>query len=179
MAETDLLVSCPHCKTQYHVSPDLIGQRAECPRCARQFTMAPLSDEPLKPEAPPPEEVVPEQQSSRPPGSAIVSCVSCGVKYDVPVEFLGDSAECSECGELFTLAEDPEAVSDTTEVISAKAELDENENLVRFCRKKVGMLPNVKDRFSVAVVSTHSSLDIPREMIPPPPPKKKWWQFWK
>ena len=138
-----------------------------------------LSDEPLKPEAPPPEEVVPEQQSSRPPGSAIVSCVSCGVKYDVPVEFLGDSAECSECGELFTLAEDPEAVSDTTEVISAKAELDENENLVRFCRKKVGMLPNVKDRFSVAVVSTHSSLDIPREMIPPPPPKKKWWQFWK
>ena len=58
-------------------------------------------------------------------------------------------------------------------------ELDENENLVRFCRKKVGMLPNVKDRFSVAVVSTHSSLDIPREMIPPPPPKKKWWQFWK
>ena len=152
MAETDLLVSCPHCKTQYHVSPDLLGQRAECPRCARQFTMAPLSDEPLKPEAPPPEEVVPEQQSFRPPGSAIVSCVSCGVKYDVPVEFLGDSAECSECGELFTLAEDPEAVSDTTEVISAKAELDENENLVRFCRKKVGMLPNVKPFYVVVVI---------------------------
>ncbi len=179
MAETDLLVSCPHCKTQYRVSPGLLGQRAECPRCARQFTMLPLSDEPPKPKTPPPEEIVPEQPCSRPPGSAIVSCASCGVKYEVPVEFLGDSAECSECGALFALAEDPEAVSDATEVISAKAELDETENLVRFCRKKVGMLPNVKDRFSVAVVSTHSNLDIPREIIPPPPPKKKWWQFWK
>ena len=182
MRETGILISCPHCKAQYHIPSDLIGQQAECPRCAKQFTMFPPGSQ--QPEEPKTKETlkrdeVPDLPPSRPPGSVIVSCHSCGVKFEVPVEFLGDSAECSECGDFFTLAEDPDVISDRTEVIAAKAELDENENLVRFYRKRVGMLPNVKDRFSVAVVATHSSLNIPKEIIPPPPPKKKWWQFWK
>lgn len=181
MREQSLLVSCPHCKTKYHIPPELLGQKTECPRCAKQFTMELAEKE--QPERPgkaslPPRMTVPEPPPSR-PSLVIVSCHSCGVKYEIPAEFLGDSAECSECGDIFTLTEDPENLSDNTEVIAAKAELDENENLVKFYRKKVGMLPKVKDHFSVAVVATHSSMNIPKEIIPPPPPKRKWWQFWK
>ncbi len=182
MREQSLLVSCPHCKTKYHIPPELLGQKTECPRCTKQFTME-LADE--KQEEQPKQTVLPprmnvqEPPPSRPSGLVIVSCRSCGAKYEIPDEFLGDSAECSECGDIFPLTEDPDSVSDNTEVIAAKAELDENENLVKFYRKKVGMLPKVKDQFSVAVVATHSSINIPKEIIPPPPPQKKWWQFWK
>ena len=126
MREQSLLVSCPHCKTKYHIPPELLGQKTECPRCAKQFTMELAEKE--QPERPgkaslPPRMTVPEPPPSR-PSLVIVSCHSCGVKYEIPAEFLGDSAECSECGDIFTLTEDPENLSDNTEVIAAKAELD-------------------------------------------------------
>ena len=125
MREQSLLVSCPHCKTKYHIPPELLGQKTECPRCTKQFTME-LADE--KQEEQPKQTVLPprmnvqEPPPSRPSGLVIVSCRSCGAKYEIPDEFLGDSAECSECGDIFPLTEDPDSVSDNTEVIAAKAE---------------------------------------------------------
>lgn len=182
MREAALLVSCPHCNAQYHIPPDLIGENAECPRCGKEFTMLQVEEKEKdaeKESLPPEKEVLPETPHGPPPGIVFVSCTSCGVKFEVPEEFLGDTAECSECGDYFTLAADPNIGSDDTEIISARVALDEEENVVRFYRRRVGMLPEVKDRFSVAVVATHSSLNIPKEIIPEPPPKKKWWQFWK
>ena len=40
MREAALLVSCPHCKAQYHIPPNLIGENAECPRCGKKFSVS-------------------------------------------------------------------------------------------------------------------------------------------
>jgi predicted Zn finger-like uncharacterized protein len=52
-------VVCPHCETQFHLKPDMLGKAMRCPECKDIFTVTAAREEfpPLLPEEAPPKEV--------------------------------------------------------------------------------------------------------------------------
>ncbi len=81
-----------------------------------------------------------------------VSCPKCKTVYVVPIEFVGQVAECANCDLTFIVPdisdESKEYVTTETGTISAE-EIDKAlcKNTVKVSRHSVGMIPTIKDKF--------------------------------
>jgi len=89
------------------------------------------------------------------------SCPKCGATFEVPEEYCGQSAECAECNDVFTLpsleefqaAMSATCIIDTSEVIESDND-DENPmqdtGTVKIDRAEmIGMIPNIKESFDL------------------------------
>lgn len=134
------------------------------------------------------------------------TCVSCGASLEVPIEYCGMDAECTECAAAFTLptleeleqpaeeaapapqpAAEPEPVEESANDTNAMADT----GTVKIDRASIGMIPDVADQFKVDFETAYSKtepekqekaveeVDVEPELEMPPKPVKKWWQFWK
>jgi hypothetical protein len=87
-----------------------------------------------------------------------VSCPKCKTAYTVPMDFVGQAAECGQCDSTFVIPnpedKSKEYVSTETGTISAE-EIDKAlcKHTVKISRHSVGMIPNIKDRFEFGTKS--------------------------
>lgn len=114
-------------------------------------------------------------------------CPSCGAKYSLPKEYVGQEAECTKCQAKFTIQE----------VVQAEQQADAgmtNTSTTRMPKMSgsVGMVPQVDDEFKLDViqsvtptarkVTSDGVAYTTREAVSAQetlPKKKSWWQFWK
>ena len=141
--------------------------------------------------------------------SFIYSCFNCGTELEVPIEFCGQHAECTECSQVFALpstdevqaAIDGQASAGNEVPEQAPTPVEEEEDsmtetgTVKIDRASIGMIPDVSDQFKVdfATMDSNPSIDAPKrteepealnsddisDLDIPARPTKKWWQFWK
>ena len=109
-------------------------------------------------------------------------CENCG-ELEVPEEYRGMQAECTECSVTFTLP--------TLEAETVEPEVTEDQNpmeatgTVKIDRSTIGMIPDVADQFKLDFETTDSNknIQLPEEDVADydytSQTQKKWWQFWK
>ena len=88
-----------------------------------------------------------------------VSCPGCSAVFSVPIELCGEMAECTECSAVFEIpkvSEVPPTLntdSGAIKGIAAPAASVDNStaatNTVKLSRASIGMIPSIKDSFSI------------------------------
>ncbi|OGV38685.1 MAG: hypothetical protein A2020_03940 [Lentisphaerae bacterium GWF2_45_14] len=101
------------------------------------------------------------------PENLKVSCPGCNLVYDLPAEYAGQAAECTECGAIFTITspqsspvppqQSPAAATTApvNEQPQAATKMDGDggpTNTVKLSRASIGMLPDVNDQFRIDVI---------------------------
>ncbi len=136
-----------------------------------------------------------------------IACPNCETPFEVPVEMIGETVECTECGSAFEiLAPEPmEEVEANGNAGDLAVELPEEEetgstHTVKMSRTSIGMVPTIEDTYNLDVVDQHiQKTDLRKsfesgeyaigkqasetqegDAIPEgEDPDKKWWKFWK
>lgn len=92
-------------------------------------------------------------------------CVSCKTELEVPIEYCGFQAECTECSATFVLPtlEEVEAAGSVHEVSNDDGEMAET-GTVKIDRASIGMIPDVADQFKLdfGTMNTEPKLDLPK-----------------
>ena len=114
-----------------------------------------------------------------------IACPGCSAVFGVPIELSGETAECAECGVIFEIPS-LEAGSgnmestDTGAIKGVEADGDTT-NTVRLSRTGIGMIPQVKDSFTLGGAPSGGMMgsapaqkkkkSAPRPSTPSAPPK--------
>ena len=84
-----------------------------------------------------------------------VACPGCNAIFGVPQEYCGETAECAECGTMFEIPGLPEEAGNLEDTKTGAIQGIESDdageatNTVRLSRTSIGMIPQVKDSFSL------------------------------
>lgn len=117
-------------------------------------------------------------------------CPSCGEKYTLSADLLGQVAECAQCGNEFTIAvavknEKGEDVASPDSVVNQPTLTNTSTTKIPKMNGNVGMVPQVEDQFNLNVVHTNQTATKIRKFTkpqpkaePPKPEKKPWWKVW-
>ncbi len=137
-----------------------------------------------------------------------ISCPNCETPFEVPVEMIGETVECTECGAAFEILApemEEEEMGETVEVANPAIQLPEEEetgstHTVKMSRTSIGMVPTIEDSYNLDVVDQHiqktelrKSFESGEYAIGKQPgatqegdaipegedADKKWWKFWK
>lgn len=137
-----------------------------------------------------------------------ISCPNCETPFEVPVEMIGETVECTECGAAFEIIE-PEteegmeesgaAGAETVEMLQEEDEDSGSTHTVKMSRTSIGMVPTIEDSYNLDIVDQHiqktelrKSFESGEYAIGKQPGEiptaeelenggddKKWWKFWK
>ncbi|MDD3118080.1 MAG: hypothetical protein PHQ27_02775 [Victivallales bacterium] len=130
-----------------------------------------------------------------------ISCPSCKTLFEVPVEMIGQTVECSECGNAFEIVPPNNTPGETTTVTNPSVNVSDKNSTqtVKISRAGIGMVPDIEDNYQVDVVDQHVEKtelrksfesgeyaviqdhdgESPETAKTPAEPDKKWWKFWK
>jgi hypothetical protein len=107
-----------------------------------------------------------------------IECPGCNAVFGVPVELCGEMAQCAECETVFEIPSlDEEGAdgnltsTDTGAIKGIEADGDAT-NTVRLSRTGIGMIPQIKDDFTLG--APPSSAKPPPGPSAPAPPKKQF-----
>ena len=93
---SEIKIACPHCGQHYEVGPDVVGKKAVCERCGKDFTAAPMiapaAAAAVKPAPAPakPEAAKPAPTPKKSPD--ITNCYACGGVIHIKAR------TCPHCG---------------------------------------------------------------------------------
>ena len=94
-----------------------------------------------------------------------ISCPNCETPFEVPVEMVGETVECTECGSVFEIlapdaqgeTEAPGTVDNSTVVDGSPLNANDpnSTQTVKMSRTSIGMVPTIEDTYNLDVVDQH------------------------
>ncbi len=110
-----------------------------------------------------------------------IACPGCNAVFSVPIELCGEMAECTECSAVFeiplidevppTLASDSGTIkgvfAPAPPVTTASGE-EGATNTVKLSRTSIGMIPGLKDSFTLGMNAPGKPVSTPSFSAPPP-----------
>ena len=101
-----------------------------------------------------------------------ITCPECKAVFCVPAEFIGEIAECDECGKTFKI-ENPEKKATSLDIESAEIDFSKATHTVKLSRSGIGMIPEAKDNFQLGAPCPSATATKPKATASSKHKKKK------